>query len=83
MPHLAMWCVLSPEKQKPDVTLPTDSEKETIVLTVEPNAPLVAGTRSGQSYLKKYDKTVANLPKPTQEPTKQPPKQPVEKQKKF
>jgi len=48
----------------------TDFEEETIVLAAEPNAPLVAGTRSDQSYLKKYDEVVANPPKPTQEPTK-------------
>ena len=48
-----------------------DSEEETIVLTVEPNAPLVAGTHSGQSSLKKYDEMVTNPLKPTPEPTKQ------------
>ena len=44
---------------------------------------LIAGTRSGQSYLKKYDEMVANLPKPTPEPTKQFTKQLVEKQKEL
>ena len=33
----------------------TDSEEETIVFDAELNAPLMAETRSGQSYLKKYD----------------------------
>jgi len=60
----------------------TDFE-ETIVLAAEPNAPLVAGTHSGQSYLKKYDEVVASPSKPTQEPTKQSTKQPVEKQKEI
>ena len=41
----------------------------------------MAETRSGQSYLKKYDDMVANPPKPTSEPTKPSTKQPVEKQK--
>ena len=59
----------------------TDSEEETIILVAELNAPLVAETRSGQSYLKKYDGIVVNLPKPTSEPTKPSTKQPVEKQK--
>jgi len=53
-----------------DIASLTDTEEETIVLAAEPNAPLVAGTRSGQSYLKKYDEMVANPPKPTQELTK-------------
>ena len=53
--------------RKAEINVPslTDIEEETIVFTVEPNAPLVAGTRSGQSYLKKYDEMVANPPKPT------------------
>jgi len=58
----------------------TDSQEETIVLAVELNAPLVTGTHSGQSYLKKYNKMVANLPKSTLELTKQFMKQTVEKQ---
>jgi len=66
-----------------DVPLLTESEEETIVLTAELNAPLVAETRSGQSYLKKYDEMVANLPKSTPEPTKQSMKQLVEKQKEI
>ena len=63
-----------------DVSSPADLEKETIVLVAEPNAPLVAVTHSGQSYLKKYDEVVASPSKLTQEPTKQSTKQPVEKQ---
>jgi len=59
-----VMCASSREAET-DVTSLTDSEEETIVLTAEPNAPLIAGIRSGQSYLKKYDKVVANLPKPT------------------
>jgi len=66
-----------------DVPPLTDSKEETIVLAAEPNAPLVVGTCLSQSYLKKYDKMVANLPKPTLEPTKQSTKQPVEKQKEL
>ena len=53
-----------------DVASVTDSEEEIIVLAAELNAPLVAETRSGQLYLKKYDEMVTNLPKPTPEPTK-------------
>jgi len=53
-----------------DVPSLTDLEEETIVITAELNAPLVAETRSGQSYLKKYNEMVANPPKPTSEPTK-------------
>ena len=64
---------------KTDVPSLTDSEEETIVLAAEPNAPLMVGTRLGQSYLKKYDEMVANPLKPTPEPTKQSMKQPVEK----
>ena len=41
-----------------------------IVLATELNALLVAQTRSGQSYLKKYDELATNPPKPTPEPTK-------------
>jgi len=75
-------CAFS-RKEETDVPSLTDSEEETIVLAAEPNAPLVAGTHLGQSYLKKYDEVVANLPKFTQEPTKQSTKQPMEKQKEF
>ena len=49
----------------------TDSEEETIILATESNAPFVVGTRSGLSYLKKYDEMVANLSKLIPEPTKQ------------
>ena len=35
-----------------DVPSLIDSEKETVILVAEPNAPLMAETRSGQSYLK-------------------------------
>jgi len=76
-----MVCASSREA-KIDIASLTDSE-DTIVLATKPNAPLVAGTHSGQSYLKKYDDMVANLPKPTQEPTKQSMKQSVEKQKEL
>ena len=54
----------SSRKAETDVLLLIDSQEETIVLAAERNAPLVAGTRSGQSYLKKYDEVVANPPKP-------------------
>jgi len=66
-----------------DVPSLTDSEEETIVLVAELNKPLVAETRSDQSYLKKYDDMVASSPKPTTEPTKPSAKQPVEKQKEL
>jgi len=70
-------CASSREAET-DVPSLTDSE-ETIVFAAELNAPLVAETRSGQSYLKKYDEMVANPLKPTPEPNKQFTKQPVEK----
>jgi len=68
---------------KTDVPAVIDSEEETIILSVESNAPLVVETHLGQSYLKKYDKMLANSPKPTPEPTKQSTKQPVEQQKEL
>jgi len=70
-------CAFSREA-KTDVPSLFDSEEDTIVLAAEPNTPLIAGTRSGQSYLKKCDEVVAGLSKPTQEPTKQSTKQPKE-----
>ena len=69
----------SSKETKTNVPSLTDSEGETIVLAVEPNTPLIAGTRSGQSYLKKYNEVVASPSKLTQEPTKQFTKQPVKK----
>jgi len=42
----------SSRKVEIDVPSITDSKEETIVLVVELNKPLVAETRSGQSYLK-------------------------------
>ena len=63
-----------------DVPSLTNSEEKTIVLATEFNVPLVAETRSGQSYLKKYDEMVASPPKPIPETTKPSMKQPVEKQ---
>ena len=77
-----MVCASSREAET-DIPSLTDSEEETIILAIELNVPLVAGTRSSQSYLKKYDEMVPNLPKPTPEPTKQSTKQPVEKQKEL
>ena len=50
----------SSRETETDVPSPTDSEVETIVLAAELNASLVAGTRSGHSYLKKYDEMVTN-----------------------
>jgi len=75
-------CASSREEEIDAVSL-TDSEEKTIILNVEPNAPLVAGTHSGQSYLKKYDEMVANSSKPTQELTKQSTKKLVKKQKEL
>ena len=62
-----------------DVPSLTYSEEETIILAAELNKLLVAETRSGQSYLKKYDEMVASPLKPTVEPTKPSAKRPVEK----
>jgi len=76
-----MVCASSREAET-DVLSLTDFE-ETIILATEPNAPFVAGTQSGQSYLKKYDEMVANLPKTIPEPTEQSTKQLVEKQKEL
>ena len=61
----------SSREAETDVPSLTDSEEETIILAAELNTPLVAGTHSGQSYLKKYDEVVAIPSKPTQEPTRQ------------
>ena len=77
-----MVCASSLEAET-DVPSLTDSGEETIVLATELNEPLVAETRSGQSYLKKYDEMVASSPKPTTEPTKPSVKQPVEKKKEL
>jgi len=79
------WNVVRASSRNTETDVPslTDSEKDTIILAAESNALLVAGTRSSQSYLKKYDEVVVNPPKPTEEPTKQSTKQPVEKQKDF
>ena len=73
-------CVSS--RAESDVPSLTDSEEETIVLAVEPNQ-LVAETRSGQSYLKKYDEMVAAPPKPATESAKPSTKQPVDRQKEL
>jgi len=73
-------CASSREAET-NIASPTDFEEETIVLAAEPNVPLMAGTRSGQSYLKKYDGMA--LLKLTPEPANQNTKQPVEKQKEF
>ena len=43
-----------------DILSLTDLEEETVVLATELNALLVAETRLGQSYLKKYDELAAN-----------------------
>ena len=75
-------CASSREAET-DVPSLTDSEEETIVLAAELNKSLVAETRSGQSYLKKYDEMVASPPKPTTESAKPSAKQPVEKQKEL
>ena len=72
----------SSREAKIDVPSLTDSEEETIVLATEPSR-LVAETRSGQPYLKKYGDTAATLPGPTAEPAKPSTKQPVEKQKEL
>jgi len=72
----------SSQEVETDVPSLTDSEEETIVLATEPNQ-LVAKTRSGQSYLKKYDEMAVTPPRPAAEPTKPSTKQPVEKQKEL
>ena len=54
-----------------------------IVLAAELSVPLVPDTRSGQSYLKKYDGLVANPPGSTAKLTKPSAKQPVEKLKEL
>jgi len=73
----------SSRKAETDVPSLTDSEEETIILAAELNTPLVAESRSSQSYVKTYDEMVANPPNPTPEPTKQSTKQPMEKQKEL
>jgi len=64
--------VVCASSREAEIDIPSliDSEEETIILATKLNAPLVAGTRSSQSYLKKYDEMVPNLPKLTPEPTK-------------
>jgi len=57
-------CASSTEAET-DVFSLTDSVEETIVLAAVPNAPLVAGTCSGQLYLKKYDKVVVTKSQPS------------------
>ena len=71
-------CASSREAET-DIPSLTNLEEETITLAAEINKPLATETRSGQSYLKKYDEMVANPPKLTPEPTKQP----MEKQKEL
>ena len=61
-------CASSREAET-DVPSLTDSEEETIVLATEPNQ-LVAETRSGQSYLKKYGEMAVTPPGPAAEPAK-------------
>jgi len=61
----------------------TDSDEGKIVLAGEQDAPPMAGTRSGQQYLKKYNEAVASSSNPTKEAIKQPMKQLVEKQKEL
>ena len=77
-----MVCASSWEVET-DVPSLTDSEEETVVLAAELNAPLVAETYSGQSYLKKYNEMVANPHKATPEPTKQFTKQPGRNKRRF
>ena len=74
-------CASSREAET-DVPSLTDSEEETIVLATKPNQ-LVAETRSGQSYLKKYDEIAATPPKPAAESAKPSTKPPLEKQKEL
>ena len=74
-------CASSREAET-DVPSLTDSEEETLALATEPSQ-LVAETRSGQSYLKKYDAMAPVPPKPAMESAKPSTKQPVEKQKEL
>ena len=66
-----------------DVPSLTDSEEETIIPAAELNELLMAETRLGQSYLKRYDEMVASPPKPISKTTKPFARQPVEKQKEL
>ena len=74
-------CASSREAET-DVPSLTDSEEKTIVLAAEPNQ-LIAETRSGQSYLKKYDEMAATPPKSAMESAKPSTKQPMERQKEL
>ena len=74
-------CASSREAET-DIPPLTDSEEETIVLAAEPSQ-LVAETRSGQPYLKKYGETTVTPPRPAAEPAKPSTKQPGEKQKEL
>ena len=73
-------CLLS--RSGNDIPSLTDSEEETIVLATEPSQ-LVAETRSGQPYLKKYGETAVTPPRLAAEPAKPSTKQPGEKQKEL
>ena len=77
-----MVCASSRETET-DVPSLTDSGVDIIVLAVELNAPLVAETHSGQSYLMKYDDLVINPPRLTSEPAKTSVKQSAKKQKEL
>ena len=68
----------SSREAKTDIPSLTDSEEETIVLAAGPSQ-LVAETRSGQPYLKKYGEMVVTPPKSTAELAKSSTKQPVER----
>ena len=76
-----MVCASSREAET-DIPSLTDSEEKTIALATEPNQ-LVAETRSGQSYLKKYDEMAVTPPKPAAELAKPSTKPPMEKQKEL
>ena len=77
-----MMCAFSRETETGVASL-IDSEEDEIVLAARTKCPPVAGTRSGQQYLKKYDETVPSSSKPTKEPAKQSTKQLVDKQKEL
>lgn len=58
-----------------------DSETEQVVYATQPEGALPSDTRSGESYLKDYNKVISNASKPTKGPNEQPTKQVQTKQK--
>jgi hypothetical protein len=57
----------SSKESEENVTALTDSEEEKTIFLAGPEIHPVSTTRSGKSYLKKYDEAELSAPKPIQE----------------